>query len=81
MWILQNFPDVGAQIVDSGISKEHRKSAYRPFGTRIVDEMRLEDGNEPRILVTTPGIAAQGLNLARANYTVLMGPFWAHRPA
>ncbi|KAL2127564.1 hypothetical protein VTI74DRAFT_10544 [Chaetomium olivicolor] len=28
----------------------------------------------PRVLVTTVGIIAEGLNLARANYLVLLGP-------
>jgi hypothetical protein len=62
LWILQNFT---AQTVNSGISEVHRKSAYRPFGTRIVHEMSLEEGNESRILVTMPGITAEGLNLTR----------------
>jgi hypothetical protein len=50
--------------------------------TPTVDELRKEvqggsASTGPRVLVATLGIAAEGLNLARANYVVIVDPSWA----
>jgi hypothetical protein len=80
-YIDQEFPNVGMSIVVSDVPLTRRSVLYGPFQTATVDELRQEHETPgpatPRILVTTLGIGAQGLNLARANYLVVLGPSWA----
>lgn len=80
-YIDQEFPNVGVSIVVSNVPPARRSALYGPFQTATVDELRQEHETPgpatPRILVTTLGIGAQGLNLARANYLVVLGPSWA----
>jgi hypothetical protein len=64
--ILQSFPNVRAQIVDSGISKVHRKSAYRPFGTRTVDENAARGGQRASPALTTPSSRRLGTPIGPA---------------
>ncbi|EAQ91651.1 predicted protein [Chaetomium globosum CBS 148.51] len=66
-------------MVDRGMSAANRVAAIEPFVTVSLDQLRREyyhptESPSPQVLVTTVGIIAEGLNLARANYLVLLGP-------
>ena len=62
------------RIVTSGMNSNYRQPAYQPFETVSVSELRDQQTaprpGDPRILVSTLRITAEGLNLARANYMV-----------
>ncbi|KAK4446219.1 hypothetical protein QBC34DRAFT_428287 [Podospora aff. communis PSN243] len=78
LWIANTF-DIPAQIIDRGMSAASRLAAIEPFVTVPLDRLRREldrpmEPPSPRVLVTTTGIIAEGLNSARANYLVLLGP-------
>ncbi|KAH6641102.1 P-loop containing nucleoside triphosphate hydrolase protein [Chaetomium tenue] len=78
LWIANTF-DIPVQMVDRGMSAANRVAAIEPFVTVSLDRLRREcyHPTEPpsaQVLVTTVGIIAEGLNLARANYLVLLGP-------
>ncbi|KAK0613664.1 hypothetical protein B0T14DRAFT_539431 [Immersiella caudata] len=66
-------------MIDRGMSAASRLAAIEPFVTVPLNRLRREldrpmEPPSPRVLVTTAGIIAEGLNLARANYLVLLGP-------
>ncbi|KAK4243371.1 P-loop containing nucleoside triphosphate hydrolase protein, partial [Corynascus novoguineensis] len=78
LWIANTF-HIPIQMIDRGMSAANRLAAIEPFVTVSLDRLRREchhptDPPAPRVLVTTVGIIAEGLNLARANYVVLLGP-------
>ena len=78
LWIANTF-DIPVQMIDRGMSAASRLAAIEPFVTVSLDRLRREidrpaEPPAPRVLVTTVGIIAEGLNLARANYLVLLGP-------
>ena len=69
------------RIVTSGMNSKYRQSAYQPFETVSVSELRDQQTaprpGDPRILVSTLRITAEGLNLARANYMVVVDLAWS----
>ena len=78
LWIANTF-DIPIQMIDRGMSVANRLAAIEPFLTVPLVRLRREldhptEPPAPRVLVTTVGIIAEGLNLARANYLVLLGP-------
>ena len=78
LWIANTF-DIPVQMIDRGMSAASRLTAIEPFVTVPINRLRREidrpaEPPGPRVLVTTVGIIAEGLNLARANYLVLLGP-------
>ncbi len=78
LWIANTFV-IPVQMIDRGMSAANRLAAIEPFVTVPLDRLRREcdrptEPPVPRVLVTTVGIIAEGLNLARANYLVLLGP-------
>lgn len=78
LWIANTF-DISVQMIDRGMSADSRLAAMEPFVTVPLDRLRREldrpaEPPAPRVLVTTVGIIAEGLNLTRANYLVLLGP-------
>ncbi|KAK4139117.1 P-loop containing nucleoside triphosphate hydrolase protein [Dichotomopilus funicola] len=78
LWIANTF-GIPVQIIDRNMSMASRLAAIEPFVTTPIDRLQYEHDHPtipaaPRVLVTTVGIIAEGLNLARANYLVLLGP-------
>ena len=81
LWLVGNFPNLHPRIVGAQVTREHRSNALAPFITpQTVEDMRQadkENPDSPRVLVTTLEIGAEGLNLARANYCVVLEPHWS----
>lgn len=66
-------------MIDRGMSAANRRAAIDPFVTVLLDRLQHKrdhptEPRAPRVLVTTVSIIAEGLNLARASYPVLLGP-------
>lgn len=76
VWLVNTFPSINARIVDAGVTGSHRAEAFKPF--ELPPSPGTPDpADDPRILVTTMGIASTGLNLVRANYCVIVEPHWS----
>ncbi len=78
LWMANAF-DIPMQIIDRSMSAASCLAAIEPFVTVPLDRLRRElhrpaEPPTPRLPVTTVGIIAEGLNLAQANYLVLLGP-------
>ncbi len=72
-FLCRRFPGVTTTWVGSDMRRSERDRKYAPFKrptTEFCEED--DDPDDPRILVTTIGIAAEGHNFQRANYCVVV---------
>ncbi|KAI1287733.1 hypothetical protein F5Y03DRAFT_114267 [Xylaria venustula] len=69
----KQMPDLRLSIVLSNENATKRSVLYEPF-SRPIDADPVDADQDPVVLLTTVGISADGLNLTRANYAILVEP-------